>query len=128
MFSLTRAARFCLFPAKYCNSNTDERNRQHVYAANGTDIAVVGSTKLDMKIGQLRFQVEGFCSPNTAEIILGLGFLKTHGAMWDFSNGTIVLHGCRLNLRPRAVGIACRRILLATDVELAARAESVVPA
>jgi hypothetical protein len=68
--------------------------------------------------------VTGYASPHVDEIILGLGFLKTHSVVWDFATGSITMFGKSF----KDMKGVCRRVILEEGVEIPPRSEMVLSA
>jgi transposase InsO family protein len=120
---LDTSSEVCLFPGRYAKVGDPKSNRQRLFAANGTEISVLGEFELGMSVGPIRFTVRGLCSNNVAEIILGLNFLREQEVVWDFAVGDVFLRGQRFELHARSGVNACRRVILESEVSIPPRSE-----
>jgi transposase InsO family protein len=120
---LDTGSEVCLFPGRYAKVGDPKSNRQRLFAANGTEISVLGEVELGMSVGPIRFTVRGLCSNNVAEIILGLNFLREQEVVWDFAVGDVFLRGQRFELHARSGVNACRRVILESEVSIPPRSE-----
>jgi transposase InsO family protein len=120
---LDTGSEVCLFPGRYAKVGDPKSNRQRLFAANGTEISVLGEVELEMSVGPIQFTVRGLCSNNVAEIILGLNFLREQEVVWDFAVGDVFLRGQRFELHARSGVNACRRVILESEVSIPPRSE-----
>ena len=100
-----------------------ETTSRSITAANGTAIKVLGMATVTASAGQHQMSISGLVSPHVGEIMLGIGFMKDHEAMWNFRVAEIVLDGQRSKLCSRDRQPWCRRIILQEEVEIPAGSE-----
>ena len=125
---LDTGSEVCLFPARYAGASSSEPSGQHLAAANGTEIKIIGKVMIEAVLSGQKLIIEGYASPHVDEIILGLGFLKAHGVLWDFTTGSITMYGKSFKLLDRDMQGVCRRVILEEAVEIPPRSEIVLPA
>jgi len=81
-------------------------------AANGTDMRVYGATTVIVLVNGHPLEIEGLVSDNVGDIIIGVSWLSSHEAVWDFSAGQICIDGETYNLQSKSSDNWCRRIVL----------------
>ena len=84
----------------------------------GREVPVLGIVKLEVQLGETKRVLECLVSDSTDEIVLGLDWLKSSEARWQFGQKAITVGGCRYPLsssadfgetRPRGARVrACR--------------------
>ena len=95
-----------------------------IRAANETDIEVLGEVKLPVWIRNREVLVRSIASDHVAEMLLGIDWLETQGAVWDLRRGEIFMHGEVYLLKARTSGGWYRRILVQEPVVVPARSDS----
>ena len=65
---------------------------------------------LPVWIGNREVLVRGIASDYVAEMLLGIDWLETQGAVWDLRRGEIYMHSEVYPLKARTNGGWCRRI------------------
>lgn len=125
---LDTGSEVCLFPARYADADGREHNGQRLSAANGTDIRIIGEVTIEAELEGRKLTIQGYASPHVSEVILGLGFLKTHQVFWNFATGVVTLYGQNFKLLDRDMKGACRRVILEENIEAPPRSEIVLPA
>jgi hypothetical protein len=99
-----------------------------VFAANGTTIAIIGTIELTAFVEDHPVIAKAIVSKQVKEILLGVPFFRHNNVLPDYNAGTASKNGCITSLHVRPRKGWCRRAILASDVELPPRTESVVPA
>ena len=72
--------------------------------------------------------MDGLVTDHVQEVIIGLDWLQSRGASWDFATGKLLINGedyLLLNLQKR---MFCRRLVLQESVSVPAQSEMDVPA
>ena len=83
-----------ILPARLARKiKLDTADQQIVYAANGSQIHVIGSVWLTLFIGGQRLTEKCLCTSDIDEPILGFTFLKKHRCVWHFAHSTLVIGG-----------------------------------
>jgi hypothetical protein len=95
-------------------------------AANGTVIPVLGQCTLMGCIDTHMLEINGVVTKHVPNVILGVGWLKAHRAVWDFAAGSIQLDGYCYKLHSRPVAGWCRRILVQDPVDVPPMSELIV--
>ena len=117
-----------LLPRSLVGNIPVQPTTQHLTAANGTNIKVIGQVSVAAVIGQHVFRVNGYVTNQVAEVILGVDFLQEHEASWSFSRSEITLLDSVFRLRHRHNPGWIRRIVASEDVVIPGRSECLVPA
>ena len=97
-----------LIPAALVKGVTLKPVSRRVYAANGTDIDVLGEVEILSMAGRLPLSITGLVSDQINETILGEDFLTSHAAVWDFRNQIVTLDGVGFPLCTRGPHEQCR--------------------
>ena len=100
-----------------------EPTTRRIRAANGTAIKVAGTATVEACAGQHHMTITGLVSPNVAEVMLGIGFLKQERAIWNFDVGEVVLSGYRHKLCSRGRLSWCWRVILQNDTVVPGESE-----
>jgi len=104
-----------------------ERTSIKLYAANGTEIPVLGAVKLTFEIESHPITADLLVSEAIEELILGIDWLSDHGCMWDFGSAKLTFHGYSIPLHKRSGRICVRRIYAAEDCVLPPGTQTNIP-
>jgi len=89
----------------------------NLFAANGSDIPVIGYVCIPARLGNKRLEITGLVTEHVREIMLGVDFLTDHKAMWDFTSKKIWIDGVSYPLYSRqSTKSWSRRVVLSGDV------------
>ena len=116
-----------LLPASVVSGCTLKPVKQRLYAANGTEIRVLGEVEIAATAGSTTLVITGLVSDQIFETILGEDFLSSHAAVWDFVNEIVTLDGVDHRLCARGPRGWCRRVVLCEETEIPARSEVTLP-
>ena len=72
--------------------------------------------KLLVCIGNREILVREIASDHVAEMLLGIDWHETQGAVWNLRRGEIYMHGGVYPLKARTHGDWCRRIIVEKPV------------
>ena len=101
-----------LFPYRLICGATIVPVDQNLRAANGTNIPVLGRVTLNGAIGRRMITIDGLATKHVNNVILGLGWLRQHEAVWDFKTGRIKLDAQSYKLQSRrSSGLCCRVVV-----------------
>jgi hypothetical protein len=101
---------------------------QTLTAANGTPIPTLGEATVSFSIGAYTTTITGLVSDHIVEVMLGIEWLTTNKAVWDFAAGCVYLNGVAHRLRDRRGEKKwCRRVVLEDTTEIPARSEAILP-
>jgi len=67
-----------------------EPNKRKLYAANGTEIPLLGKTTVKFSVQGRTYSASLTVSEAIQEMILGIDWLQTNESHWNFGSGTIV--------------------------------------
>ena len=67
--------------------------------------------------------IRGVASDHVAELLLGIDWLETNGAVWDLRRGELYMQGLVHALKPKTNGGWVRRVIVQDTVSLPARSE-----
>ena len=112
-----------LVPAEVAAGLTLEPAQQELKAANGSEIRVLGTIKLLMRVGDSSFPLECSVVDNVSEILIGLTWLNEFAESWDFRHEVIVLGGSQHKLHGPPKMPKSRRVELACTTTVPARSE-----
>src|SRR5207245_2010417 len=94
-----------------------------VYAANKTQIALLGEADIELELGSLMLPTTVLVSNNVAEAMIGIDWLRGHNCEWSFANDELKIQGMRFPLTTGERIMSCRRVVVANKVEIPARSE-----
>ena len=118
-----------LIPSQFIDSRDIVLCEQHLTAANNTEIRIEGQVQVKVKTDGQTIPSTLLVSPNVDEIILGRNWLSQNSVVWDFGANRVSINGkhCELYDSPKGT-LRCKRCRIATDVDLPANSEAIVPA
>ena len=94
---------------------------QHLFAANDTEIEILGRVTLPMRLLGRQILTDALVSPNIDEIMLGSDWLHDHNCLWDLKRGCIHVDGGPAIELSRQKGFRCRRVFVQQDTMLPPR-------
>ena len=106
--------------AKYKNLKMQEADKR-VYAANATEIEIVGKAVVPLHIQNKCVFAEAYITPDIEEVMLGIDFLSKNKCCWDFHRNCITIQGVVCVLSCRSSAALCRRIYAVQDTLVPAR-------
>ena len=113
-----------LLPAVLVDKSYITRTSQTLKAANGTTIPILGEVAMPIRVGQFETTVNGLVSEHVSEVMLGIDWLTTNGAVWDFDKSQICIGGRSYRLFARTGdGHWCRRVSVQEDTVVPPRSE-----
>ena len=112
-----------LVPAAVAAGLTLEPAQLELKAANGSEIRVLGTVKLLMRVGESSLPLECMVVNNVSEILLGLAWLNEFAESWDFRHEVIVLGGSQHKLHGPPRTLKSRRVEVAGTTTVPARSE-----
>jgi predicted aspartyl protease len=117
-----------------CRSLKLNSSSQRIFAANGTEIEVIGEVVLPLMLNGRQVDTPALVSPDVEEIVLGVDWLKSHACVWDFGQSRIQVDGHTVIPLSVRKTVHCRRAYTAQDVlqpkqqvEMEARATTASP-
>ena len=118
-----------VLPVRVLGNARVQPSPHRLLAANGTQIPIIGETRLAAQVGNQRIYITGLVSEHVSDVMLGIDWLRAQGVIWDFATGQIVLNGLPYRLVSRRDReLHCRRVVLSEDVVVPARCELDLPA
>ena len=113
-----------LFPEKgYQLRESDSE----LLAANGTRMPVIGTVTVRAKLGGRTITMDRLVSEHIQEVILGLDWLESQGANWNFCEVKLTIGEETHVLLSATRGVVCRRLVAQESVIIPARSEMDVP-
>ena len=92
-------------------------------AANRTRIPVIGTVTVRARLSGRTITMDGLVSEHIQEVILGLDWLKSQGANWNFCEGKLTIGKETHVLLSTTRGMFCRRLVAQESVIIPARNE-----
>jgi hypothetical protein len=99
------------------STSSSSPTQQRVFAANGTEIPILGLIRLRFDLDEIRTAATFLVSEAIEEIMLGIDWLTEHSCQWQF-NKTLVVDGCPVKLLTRPSRIMSRRIYAEQDLTI----------
>jgi len=93
-----------------------EPSQQRLFAANGTEVPVLGTVKMDLIVHGTRTVLNALVSEAVEDVILGIDWLTAYSVQWNFGSKTIVLDGKRITLSSRPLQNLVRRLYVTESV------------
>ena len=112
-----------LVPAEVAAGLALEPAQLELKAANGSEIRVLGTAKLLMRVGDSSFPLECMVVNNVSEILIGLTWLNEFAESWDFRHEVIVLGGSQHKLHGPPKTPKSRKVEVAYTTTVPARSE-----
>ena len=116
-----------LIPSLLAKGVRIEPTSQRLIAANGTTIPVTGSATITVSAGKQRLRITGFVSDHIVELMVGVDWLKTHNAVWNFRTSEVELDGDVYRLLSKESTGWCRRVVVQESTIIPAMSETFVP-
>ena len=116
-----------LFPEPMVKGYQLRESDIELLAANGTRIPVIGTVTVRAKLGGRTITMYGLVSEHIQEVILGLDWLESQGANWNFCEGKLTIGQETHVLLSATRGVFCRRLVAQESVIIPARSEMDVP-
>jgi hypothetical protein len=118
-----------LLPASLVEPYLICRSSHTLKAANGTAIPILGEATMPVRVGQFETKVTGLVSEHIGEVMLGIDWLTTNGATWEFAQSLISLNGQSHVLYDHPQERRwCRKVVLLNDTTIPSRSEMDVSA
>jgi len=105
-----------------------EPTDRKLFAANGTEIPVLGKTTLEFAVRSGIYSASLVVSDAVQEMILGIDWLQTNECQWNFGSGTVSVRGRSIKLCSKPQVGVVRRIYVDEDCVVAARSQRDLPA
>ena len=125
---LDSGSEMSLVPRRLVLNNEVTPSEQRLLAANGSEIKVDGETTLKIHIGKQVYPLPCLVTDQVSEVILGLSWLESNQARWDFASRCVCLGSEKIPLKEAAVESMCRRVVVQEDTVVPPRSEVDVPA
>ena len=104
-----------------------EHIKERFVLADGGTMNVLGRCVVDLSIGNLYLKHEVVVADVAAEGLLGSDFMMKHNCILDFQRQSMVIDGEKVNIREELGELSICRVKVASDVEIPAGKEMVVP-
>jgi predicted aspartyl protease len=98
-----------------------------LFAANGTEIKIIGAMTVDFTIEGQPMSADVVVSEDIEELILGIEWLKAHECKWDFGSATASIGNSVFKMHRRPSKACLRCIYVAENCVIPPRHEGVVP-
>ena len=123
---LDTGAQVTLIPHSVLDGIKPQKVRQKVHAANGTPIPLLGKVTLKATHGDHVMNIDGLVTRHVSSVILGLGWLRKHRAVWNFEERTVRLEGRTYELHAVQSGSLCRHIVVQSETTVPPMSEVIV--
>jgi predicted aspartyl protease len=101
--------------------------QQKLFAANSTEIPVLGETDVTINIQGKSFKTRVTVSEHVESAILGMDFMSMHSVKWDFDKKSVCIDGHWFKLTSKPKSGLVRRVYIENDKLLPAKHGSYVP-
>ena len=128
-FLLDSGCDVSLIPASYVKGVPLSPTNKRAYAANASEIDLLGEVKIDLKLGSLVLPTTAIVSENVSEGLIGYDWLRDNNVYWGFGEGRVCIHGMLVPLSAgRREETGCNRVVVQSTVTIPARCEAFIPA
>jgi hypothetical protein len=83
-----------------------------LFAANNTQLAVIGKACVEFTVGDLRVNVYVLVTPSCDEFLLSHSWLRENQSVWHFATSTVYIQGHAIKLQQRHSSINVLRYIL----------------
>ena len=127
-FLLDSGCDMTLLPAKYVRGVQVLPSSKRVFAANATEIELMGEVNITLRLGDVLIPTTALISDNVTEGLIGYDWLSANDVFWGFGIGRISIAGKIFPLQKgcKPTGF-CRRIVVQQTVTIPPMSESVIP-
>jgi transposase InsO family protein len=98
-----------------------------VYAANDTEIPLLGSMQLCFTVQGIPLKANLLVTDAVEELMLGIDWLTDNGCQWLFDQGVLIIRGRRVRLRSRPSHVLIRRVYVREDTLVPPGVEAHIP-
>jgi len=105
-------------PVRYIRAKNLQPSNQVLFAANESQIQVLGESVLRARIGGRHYQIPVLVTNQVSDIVIGLAFLEDNDFVWRFRQRCVEFNGQRVPLHYRPDGGKCRRMVATDDVDI----------
>ena len=116
-----------LCPLRLCRNAKITKVQTELYAANGSPIPAVGTTRVLFEIKGTPAHADVFVTDAVDEFILGYDFLEANNCEWLFGQSRIIINGVNVPLHSRLSKCTVRRIYVREPVIIPADSRANVP-
>jgi predicted aspartyl protease len=127
MAILDTGCEMSIISSRLMNSTPLEETNLKLYAANGTDIPLLGTVNIPILIEGYRTMAKVVISDVIDELILGVDWLTAQGCVWNFKKATLNIGEWQIPVRRRPAHSKVRRIVVATEQTVPARSFKDIP-
>jgi hypothetical protein len=121
---LDSGSEISLLPTNVMRPENITSSTQTLRAANGTAIPILGEATVPLIVGSFRTVVKGLVSDHIAEVMLGIDWLTTNKATWEFAKSRIRLGGHYYQLAKSSESRSwCRKVVLIENAAVPPRSE-----
>ncbi len=105
-------------PVRYIRAKDLQPSNQVLFAANESQIQVLGESILRARIGGRHYQIPVLVTNQVSDIVIGLAFLEDNDFVWRFRQRCVEFNGQKVPLHYRPDGGRCRRMVTNDDVDI----------
>jgi gag-polyprotein putative aspartyl protease/Zinc knuckle len=113
-----------LIPRKLVSSAQLYPTDQKIFAANGSEIRVLGSIGLEFSVGEVSTTFTFIVSDEIEEMMLGIDFLSQNDCHWNFQRKIITINGKAVTLQRKRKQVMARRVYAAQDIIIPPRCQT----
>lgn len=100
---------------------------QKVFAANGSEIRIQGTARVNFSLNGLPTSADALISEDIELPMLGSDWLHSHNCYWDFTRHLLYVDGQALTLNATKTHTRCRRVYVQDEVVLPPHHQVVAP-
>ena len=96
-------------------------------AANNSSIPVLGTTRIKFVVNKMTLYADVLVSEACDELLIGYGWMKAHGCVWDFDSSTLCINGSTVRLSSRPARADVKRVYVSESVLIERRSITDIP-
>jgi transposase InsO family protein len=128
-FLLDSGSDVTIVPADFVKGIRLFPTNKRAFAANATEIDLLGEVTVELKIGNILIPTRVIVSNSVAEGLIGYDWLANNDVFWGFGFGRILIQGQVVPLSARSdEEIHCNRVVVQKSTTIPSFSETVIPA
>ena len=125
-FLLDTGSEHSVLPLGYCLNMHLAPVHARLFAANGTNIPVLGECTMLVTVGELTLPCQFWVTEHVSTGILGIDFMHQHNVYWDVARGEVEVKGHKVVLTERQQVNTCYQLVAQYEMPLPTATETSV--
>ena len=115
-----------ILPEKWIGNRHLRPSDRKIFAANQTEVEVLGELDVDLRIGGEKFQFPMLVSDQVTEVMLSYGWLHHYEVIWEFKTKLVEINGRNYMTMDREEVGWVRKLTVERDTTIPPRSEALV--